>query len=438
MTGAPSETVLALLVVATFLALLSLLVPVAFSLGLAAFSYFFLAGVPPITVAQKIAAASANTTLLAIPFFILCGEIMAGGAMARRLIDLATVVVGFLRGGLAMVNVVASLFFGGISGSSVADTSSIGSILIPMMREKGYPQSFSVAVTVTSSTQGIIIPPSHNAILYSLAAGGTVSIQALFLAGYLPGLLIATALIGLCALIARRQNFPAEASLPAGQALRHALRTLMIALPALITPLIIIVPITLGKVPAHQAAVVAVVWSALVSTYVYRSLPWRRYPEVLGRAVRTSGMVLLLIACAAAFGEVMTYLHVPARLTAGLTALTDNRVLLLLLINGMLLILGMLMDMAALIVIVTPILLPVVTGLGLDPVHFGIILLLNLAIGLCTPPVGSTLFVGCALGGITMEEATRGLWPFYLIMVVVLLLVTFVPALSLWLPAMVG
>jgi tripartite ATP-independent transporter DctM subunit len=425
-----SELALTLWVFGTFGALLALRVPVAFSLGLAAFGYFFLAGVPPLTVAQKVCAAAADTTLLAIPFFILCGEIMAGGAMARRLIDLAAVVVGFLRGGLAMVNVVASLFFGGISGSSVADTSSIGSILIPMMREKGYPQPFSVAVTVTSSTQGIILPPSHNAILYSLAAGGTVSIQALFLGGYLPGLLIAAALIGLCAVLARRQDFPAERSMP----LREAVRIALGALPALVTPLIILVPIALGKVPAHQAAVVAVVWSALVSTLVYRSLPWRRYPEVLLKAVRTSGMVLILIACAAAFGEAMTYLHVPARLTEGLTSLTDNRILLLLMINVLLLGLGMIMDMAALIVIVTPILLPVVTGLGMDPVQFGIVLLLNLAIGLCTPPVGSTLFVGCALGEITMEEAARGLWPFYLAMVVVLLLVTFVPGLSLWLP----
>ena len=425
-----SEGGLILLVFGLFAVLLLVRVPVAFSLGLAAFAYFFAAGLPPLVVVQKIAVQLSGTTLLAIPFFILCGQIMSAGGMASRLIDLANVLIGAVRGGLAMVNVLASMFFGGISGSSVADTSSIGSLMIPMMVKKGYHRDFSVAVTVTSSTQGIIIPPSHNAILFSLAAGGTVSIQALFLAGYLPGLLIGVALMALCHAMARRRRYPREAPV----SLPEAARTAVTALPALATPFIIIVPIALGEVPAQQAAVVAVVWSALVSTLVYRSLPWRRYGELLRRTARTSGMVLILIGAAAAFGEVMTYLHVPAALTAWLTSLTASRVLLLLLINLLLLVLGAIMDMAPLIVITTPILLPVMESLGVDPVHFGVILLLNLAIGLCTPPVGSTLFVGCAIGGLRMEEAVRGLWPFYLAMAVILLLVTFVPELSLWLP----
>ncbi len=425
---------LILLVFSVFGLLLLLGVPVAFCLGLAAFAYCQAAGVPALVVAQKMSSQLADVTLLAIPLFILCGEIMSAGGMARRLVDLAGVLVGALRGGLAMINIGASMFFGGISGSSVADTSSIGSLLIPSMVKKGYPRDFAVAVTVTSSTQGIIIPPSHNAILYSLAAGGTVSIQALFLAGYLPGLLIGVVLMGLAYGVARRRGYPAEARVPAREALRLAVG----ALPAVVTPLIIILPIVFGRVPAHQAAVVAVAWSALVSTFLYRDLPWRSYGEVLRKTVRTSSMVLVLIGTAAAFGEVMTYLHVPALLTSWLSSLGGQPWMLILGINLMLLLLGAIMDMAPLIVIVTPILLPVMEGLGVDPVHFGVMLLLNLGIGLCTPPVGTTLFVGCAIGKIRIEEAMRGLWPFYLAMVLVLLLVSFVPSLSLWLPERVA
>ena len=429
-----TDGTLLLLLFGLFAFLLTLRVPVAFCLGLSSFAYFFAVGLPPLVVVQKIAVQMSDTTLMAIPFFILCGEIMSGGGMATRLIDAAGVFVGVIRGGLAMVNIVASMFFGGISGSSVADTSSIGSLLIPTMVRKGYHRDFAVAVTVTSSTQGIIIPPSHNAIIYSLAAGGTVSIQALFLAGYLPGLLIGVALMTLAYVIARRRGYPPEAPVPIGE----ALRILFGAIPALVTPLIIIVPITLGWVPAHQAAVVAVVWAVLVSTFGYRTLSWRGYGPLLVKAAKTSGMVLILIGAAAAFGEVMTYLHVPSQLTSWLLSVSSSKILLMLLVNCMLLALGTFMDMAPLIVITTPILLPVMGQLGVDPVHFGIILLLNLAIGLCTPPVGSTLFVGCAIGGITLEEATKGLWPFYLAMLAILLLVTFVPELSLWLPGWVA
>ena len=426
-----SDGALLLLLFGLFTSLLLIRLPVAFCLALSAFAYCFAAGLPALVVVQKIAVQMSDTTLLAIPFFVLCGEIMGGGGMAARLIDAAAVFVGRIRGGLAMVNIVASMFFGGISGSSVADTSSIGSLMIPTMVRKGYHRDFAVAVTVTSSTQGIIIPPSHNAIIYSLAAGGTVSIQALFLAGYLPGLLIGAALMALAYTMARRRGYPPEAALPA----RRAGRIVLGALPALVTPLIILIPITFGWIPAHQAAVVAVVWAVLVSTFGYRSLSWRAYGPLLVRSARTSGMVLILIGAAAAFGEVMTYLHVPSLLTEGLLSLAAGEVLSMLMINLMLLALGTFMDMAPLIVITAPILLPVVGQLGIDPVHFGVILLLNLAIGLCTPPVGSTLFVGCAIGGIRLEQAVRGLWPFYLAMVVILLLVTFVPGLSLWLPA---
>ncbi|MFQ5526214.1 MAG: TRAP transporter large permease [Thermoanaerobaculia bacterium] len=429
-----TQSLLGLLVFGCFVLLVVLRVPVAFSLGLSAFAFFFASGLPAMSVVQKISSQIAEPTLLAIPFFILCGEIMSAGGMAARLIDLANALVGFVRGGLAMVNVTASMFFGGMSGSSVADTAAIGPVLIPTMTENGYDRNFSVAVTVASSTQGIILPPSHNAILYSLAAGGTVSIQGLFLAGYAPGLLVGIALMALSAWIARRRKYPK------GQPLAPArvLKTGFEALPALATPLIIIVPLALGWAPAHQSAVIAVVWSVVVSSFVYRSLGLRDYAGVLRRAVRTSGLVLILIGSAAAFGEALTYLHVPRLLTEWLTALPAGRVVLLLVLNVLILALGAIMDMAALIVILTPILLPVAEGLGLDPVQFGIILLLNLGIGLCTPPVGSTLFVGCAIGGTSIEEASRALLPFYMVMIAVLLVVTFIPEISLWLPRWIG
>ncbi|MCP4203259.1 MAG: TRAP transporter large permease [bacterium] len=425
-----SDPALALLVFGCFALLLVLRVPVAFSLGLSAFVFFFASGLPALSVVQKIATQIAEPTLLAIPFFILCGEIMSTGGMARRLVDLANALIGFVRGGLAMVNVMASLFFGGMSGSSVADTASIGPVLIPTMAERGYDRDFSVAVTVASSTQGIILPPSHNAILYSLAAGGTVSIQALFLAGYVPGILVGLSLMILSAWVAKRRGYPKGKSF----SLRHALRAAASALPALLTPFIILVPLTLGWAPAHQSAVIAVVWSVMVSSFVYRSLDLRAYGGILRRAVRTSGMVMILIGAAAAFGEALTYLHVPRLLAEWLSALPASRVALLLILNVLVLALGAIMDMAALIVILTPILLPVAEGLGLDPIQFGIILLLNLGIGLCTPPVGSTLFVGCAIGKTSIESTSRALVPFYLVMIVVLLLVTFIPELSLWLP----
>ena len=421
-------------VLGCFLLLLLSRVPIAFALGLASFVFFFVSGRPALSAVQEIATQMAEPTLLAIPFFILCGEIMSAGGMARRLVDLANVCVGFVRGGLAMVNVVASMFFGGISGSSVADTASIGPVLIPTMVKSGYDRGFSVAVTIASSTQGIILPPSHNAILYSLAAGGAVSIQALFLAGYVPGLLIGVALMVLSATIASRRGYPRGDLVPWRQALRIALS----ALPALIAPLIIVVPLVMGWAPAHQSAIIAVVWSVIASSLIYRTLGLSEYWRVLERATQTSGLVMILIGTAAAFGEVLTYLHVPEILASGLTAITSHRVVVLLLLNLMILVLGAIMDMAALIVILTPILLPVVEGLGVHPVQFGIILLLNLGIGLCTPPVGSTLFVGCAVGGISLEKASRSLLPFYFAMLFVLVLVTFIPELSLWLPELVA
>ncbi len=334
-----------------------------------------------------------------------------------------------------MVNILASMLFGGISGSSVADTSSIGSILIPMMKRKGYDADYAVDVTICGSTQGIIIPPSHNAIIYALAAGSSVSIARLFLAGIIPGILVGIGLMIVAYLIAARRGYPRE-RFPGW---RHSLRTSADAFLGLLTAVIIVGGVLTGKFTATESSAVAVVYAFLVTFFVYRDLPLRAFPAILRKSVAVIAMVMFLIASAKAFGWLLAYLQVPAKATQLLLAVAgENRIALLLLINVLLLALGCIMDMAPLILITTPILLPVVRQVGVDPVHFGIIMMLNLGIGLCTPPVGSTLFVGCAIGEVSIERVARSLPPFYLAMVAVLLLVTYVPWISMAIPALWG
>ncbi len=420
------------LLIGSLLCLIALGVPIAYALGIAALITAFHIGLPLEAVFLKVSDGVDNFTLLAIPFFVLAGALMAEGGMAWRLVNLANVFVGFVRGGLAMVNILASMFFGGISGSSVADTSSIGSIMIPMMKRQGYDDEFAVNVTITSSTQGIVIPPSHNAVIFAYAAGGTVSIAQLFVAGVIPGMMIGLSLMVLAFVISARRNYPKGELVP----LRDALRICWEAIAGLFTVAIIVGGVVGGIFTPTESAAVAVVWAFVITMFVYRDLKWRQLPRMLHNVVKTVAMVMIVIGFAAGFAYLMTLMQLPAKATSLLLSLSDNKIMILVLINVMLLVLGTFMDMAPLILICTPILLPVMTALGLSPVHFGIMMMLNLSIGLVTPPVGTTLFVGCAIGKVPIERVSRHLWPFWIAMLVVLMLVTYVPALTLWLPSL--
>jgi len=407
-------------------------VPVAYAMGIAALVGALWIDIPFEAVMIKISDGVAKFSLLAIPFFVLAGAIMAEGGMARRLVAFANVLVGFIRGGLSLVNILASSMFGCISGSSVADTSSIGTVMIPQMEKAGYPRIFAVNVTITGSVQAVLIPPSHNAVIYSLAAGGTVSIGSLFLAGVFPGLLLGLSLVILCLIVAHREGYPKGRVIP----MREALKIAVEAIWGLVTMVIILGGILSGVFTATESAAVACVYAFLVTMLVYRDYRWRDLHHLVHRTVKTVAMVMALIAFASAFGYIMALMRLPALVTEFFLTLSDNKYVILLLINLMLLVLGCLMDMAPLILICTPILYPVILKFGIDPVHFGIVMLVNLGIGLVTPPVGATLFVGCAVGKVTMEQVTRTIWPFYIAMIVVLALVTYVPLISLWLPRM--
>ncbi|MGH8795910.1 MAG: TRAP transporter large permease [Caldimonas sp.] len=414
----------------SFFLLVAVGLPIAYALGLAALVGALWIDVPLDAVMIQIAAGVNKFSLLAIPFFVLAGAIMAEGGMARRLVAFASVLVGFIRGGLSLVNILASTFFGAISGSSVADTASIGSVLIPEMVKKGYPRDFATAVTVSGSVQAILIPPSHNAVIYSLAAGGTVSIAALFVAGILPGLLMGLTLAILCLLIARRKNYPKGARIP----LREALKICVDALWGLMTMVIILGGILSGVFTANESASIAVVWAFFVTMFIYRDYRWSDLPKLVHRTVKTVTIVMILIGFAAAFGYVMTLMQIPLKVTTFFTSVSDNRLVILMLINLLLLVLGCLMDMSPLILILTPILLPVVKLLGVDPVHFGMIMMVNLGIGLITPPVGTVLFVGSAVAKLSIGAVTRAMAPFFVALFIVLMMVTYIPWLSLWLP----
>ncbi len=416
----------------SFLVLVALGLPIAFCLGISTFLTVWWIDRPMLIVVQQMADGIDTFSLMAIPFFVLAGQLMARGGTARRMVDFSNLLVGPVRGGLAMVNIVASMFFGGISGSSVADTSSIGSVLIPMMDEKGYDRDFSVCVTVTSSTQGIIIPPSHNAILYAFAAGGAVSIKALFVAGIIPGVMVGVSLMAVTYVLALRRGYPKERRGGWAEAAGVTVR----AVPGMLTAVIIVGGILSGVFTATESSAVAVVYALLVTYLVYRDIGPGTLPGILLESVKTIAIVMLLIGTAKAFGWVVAHLGIPEAVTRWFLSVSDNRIVVLLLVNVLLLLLGTIMDMAPLILITTPLLLPVARQIGLDPVQFGIMLMLNLGIGLCTPPVGSTLFVGCAVGQTSMERVTRSIWPFYLAMLAVLLVVAYLPAVTLYLPSL--
>ncbi len=419
-----------LLIIMVFLGGIILGVPVAFTLGIAALVGFMWEGLNPAVAFQQMAAGMSMFSLLAIPFFIFAGELMLHGGIARRLVALASGCVGWMRGGLGMVDVTTSMLFGGISGSAVADTSATGTILIPAMKAKGYGVDYAVSLTVTSSIAGILIPPSHNMILYSLAAGGGISVSALFIAGIVPGLMMCLFLAGAAYVMAVRRGYPAEAF----QGFRHLAWTFIDALPGLFTAVIILGGVLSGVFTVTESAAFGAIWALAVTIIVYRALSWANFKIAVAASVRTSAVVFLLVGTATAFAYLLALYRLPEHLTDGMLAISQNPIVILLMINICLLLLGCVMDMAALILITTPIFLPVVIAIGMDPVQFGMVMMMNLGLGLTTPPVGAVLFVGCAIGKIPIEQVMRTIWPFWGAILVALALTTYIPEVSLTLP----
>lgn len=428
-----STSVATALLLGLFILLLLIKVPVAFALAISTFITAGYLDIPAMVVTQQMVRSVSSFSLVAIPFFIVMGEILGRGGISDKLVAMADVLVGRVRGGLAMVNVVDSMFFGGISGSAVADVSSLGAIVIPMMEKAGYDKDFSVSMTLASSVQGILIPPSHNMIIYSVAAGG-LSVGKLFLGGLLPGIFLGLMLMVLGYAISVKRNYPKGKK----YTFKEGIKILADSFLGLFTIIIIMGGVGAGWFTATESAAIATVWAFFISFFVYRSLKIKHLKPILASSLRTLALVLALIATSGGFAWMMAYLKVPALITDALIGITDNKIVILLIVNGILLFLGMIMDMAPLILITTPILLPVVTRVGMDPVQFGVIMMLNLGIGLLTPPVGSVLFVGSSIGKISIEELSRGMIPFYIVMIITLIVLTFVPQITLWLPTVLG
>ncbi|KEZ79277.1 TRAP transporter large permease [Salinisphaera hydrothermalis] len=404
--------------------------PVAFALGLASIATFIYEGLPLFVAFQRILSGIASFSLLAIPFFIFAGELMLHGGIANRLVRFAAAAVGRMRGGLGMVDVVSSMLFGGISGSAVADTSALGSILMPVMKEKGYDADYAVNVTVTSSTAGVVIPPSHNMLLYVVAAGGGISVGKLFIAGIVPGILMCLCLAVAAYLVAVKRGYGSE-PFPGWMAL---LVSFIVSLPGLLTAVIIVGGVLSGVLTVTESGAFGAIYAVVVTLLVYRELTWDAFKTAVARAVRTTSLVMILVGCASAFAYLLALYRVPDHLATFLTSVSSNPYVILLLLNLMLLVLGMIMDMAALILICTPIFLPVVSDIGMDPIQFGVVMMMNLGLGLCTPPVGSCLFVGCVIGDIRIEQAAKTIWPFYLAIFVALMLTTYIAPISMTLP----
>lgn len=416
----------------TFVFLLLIGTPVAFCLGVASFATVLYIGLPPVVVFQRLNSGVSVFALMAIPFFIFAGELMVRGDIARRLVALAGALVGNMRGGLGQVNIAASLLFGGISGSAAADATAIGGLMIPQMEKKGYSVEYGVNITVTSAIIALMIPPSHNMIIYSISAGGRLSIADLFTAGILPGFILAISLMATAWFVAKRAGYPTE-TFP-GWGMVGAM--FINAIPGILLIAIIFGGVRSGVFTASESSCIAAVYALAVTAIAYRTMNWHGFVEATKAAVRTTAMVLLVIGCAASFGWLLAFLRIPAELVTFLKQVSDNPLVILFMLNVVLLLLGTFMDMSPLIVITTPIFLPVATAFGVDPIHFGVILVLNLGIGLCTPPVGTVLFVGCAVGRISVWQAIKTIWPFYGAAIFTLMLVTYVPFLSLWLPSL--
>ena len=422
------------LLIGVLLLLLVIGMPVAFALGIASLLTFYVLDIPLIVAFQRMAASMNIFALMAIPFFVFAGDLMHRAGIAERLIRVADAALGQSRGGLGQVGVGASMMFGAVSGSAIASVSAIGSTLGPMMLEKGYDPDYVVNVSATSAVTGLLIPPSHNMIIYAAAAGVSISLADLFLAGIVPGVLTGSLLMLSAYLVARKRNYP-KGEFPGWRAFAISCAG---AIPGLLSAGIVVVGVSSGVFTPTESAGIAVVYTIVVALFVYRSLTWERFFAATTASVRTTAMVMIIIGAAGSFGWLLALLQAPTQLADLLRGITENPLVLLLLINLVLLLLGTFMDMAPLIIITTPIFLPMANELGMDPVHFGTMLLLNLGIGLVTPPVGAVLFVGCAIGKIPIEQSVKTIWPFYGALLLALVAVIYIPSLSLWLPRLLN
>ncbi len=428
-----ADTLSIAILLGSFLVMILLRFPIAYAVGISSVLCFISMGQNISTVCTKMVGGVWSFSLMAVPFFITMGVLMGTGGISERLIALANSLVGWMRGGLAMVNIVASYFFGGISGSAAADTASLGSILIPMMVDQGYDADFSTAVTITSSCEGLLVPPSHNMVIYATTAGG-ISVGALFLAGYLPGAILAISLMVGSYIISLKRGYPKGEKFRIKTFLHELKRSIW----ALAAVLIVVVGVVGGVFTATESAAIAVIYSLIVSVFIYKGLDWKGVWESLTGCLNTLSIVLILISASSAFGYCLTTLHVPDLAAQFITGISSNPIVIALLLNVILLILGCIMDMAPIILIATPILLPVAVSIGISPIQFGIIIVLNCGIGLLTPPVGSVLFIGSAVAKLPMEKVVKATLPFYLCMIVALLLITFIPQISLFLPGLFG
>ncbi|SMC45932.1 TRAP transporter large permease [Rhizobium sp. RU36D] len=416
----------------SFAFLLLIGTPVAFCLGIASLATILYMGLPPMVVFQQMNSGMSAFALIAIPFFIFAGDLMVRGGIAAKIISLAGSLVGHVRGGLGQVNIATATLFGGISGSAVAEAAAVGGIMIPQMKARGYGADYAVNVTSMAALIALLIPPSHNMILYSLSAGGTISIADLFTAGIIPGMLLAGSLMVTAYIVARHRGYPTEPF----PGFHMVLRLAVIAIPGLLLIAVMFGGVRSGVFTATESSCVAVLYALLVAAFVYRQLDWAAFVDATLGAVRTTAMVLLIIGTASAFSWLMAYHKVPTLLIEWMNTISDNPIIILLMLNVIMLVLGTFMDMGPTIIITTPIFLPIVKAYGIDPVHFGVIMILNFGIGLNTPPVGAVQFVACAVGKISVGQAMKSIWPFYGAGVATLLLVTYIPALSLWLPSL--
>ena len=427
------QTIATCILLGGFLTLMFLRIPIAFALGLSSLATFIYLDIPTMVLAHRMVNGLNSFTFLAVPFFILAGQLMGSGGISDKLVRFADTLVGRMRGGLAQANIVSSTMFGGISGSSVADVASIGSFLVPSMVKRGHTPGYSVAVTISSSVQGVLIPPSQNMIYFSLAAGG-LSLEKLFLAGYVPGIMLGGSLMLLCWILAIKQGHPTGER----YSFKESIKVGLDASIGLFTIVIIIGGIVFGIFTATESAAVATVYALIVTVFIYRSMTLRKFVSVLKMSMSTLATVMAIIMTSSAFAFLLGFLKVPTILADMILSLSSDPIVAMLAINLLLLILGMLMDMGVLILLLTPMLLPIANQLGVDPIHFGIIMLINLGIGVCTPPVGTSLLVGCSIGKVSIGTTVKAMLPFYMVMVVVLMLVTFVPSLTLTLPNMLS